>query len=113
MNDIAIDAVYAALRGLAQRQRTITDNIANIDTAGYTAQRVEFEGSLRGALAIGQPELASPAVVRSTDPAGVNGNNVNLDDETVSLVETGLRYQSMLEAMNAKFRLLRDAIKES
>ena len=113
MNDIALDAVYAALRGLGLRQRTIADNIANIDTPGFTAQRVSFEGSLRGALATGQPELTSPAVVRSSDPAGVNGNNVNLDDETVSLVQTGLQYQTMLEAMNAKFRLLRDAMKES
>ena len=112
-NDTALDAIYSALRGLALRQRTVADNIANVNTPGYTAQRVSFEGSLRGALAIGNPSLATPDVVASTDPAGVDGNNVNLDDETVSLVQTGLQYQTMLEAMNAKFRLLRDSMKES
>ena len=113
LNDTALDAIHSALRGLALRQRTAADNIANVDTPGFTARRVSFEGSLRNALTIGQPDLASPSVVASTAPAGVDGNNVNLDDETVSLVQTGLQYQTMLEAMNAKFRLLRDAMKET
>ena len=112
-NDTALDAIYSALRGLALRQRTAADNIANVDTPGFTARRVSFEGSLRDALTIGEPASATPDVVPSTDPGGVNGNNVNLDDETVSLVKSGLQYQTMLEAMNAKFRLLRDAMKES
>ena len=55
------------------------------------------------------PRVA-PSVSRSTAPVRTDGNNVNLDDETLSMVDTNLRYQTMVEAMNAKFRLLRSAI---
>jgi flagellar basal-body rod protein FlgB len=51
-----------------------------------------------------------PTTTRSTDPTRQDGNNVNLDDETVSALETNLRYQTMVDAVNAKFRLLRSAI---
>ena len=50
------------------------------------------------------------AVDPSDSPANLNGNNVQIDDETMSLTEAGLQYQMMVEALNAKFGLLRDAI---
>ena len=40
----------------------------------------------------------------------MNGNNVSLDNEVVSLTETDLAYQLMIQALNAKFGLLRTAI---
>ncbi|MCU1486490.1 MAG: flagellar biosynthesis protein FlgB, partial [Actinomycetia bacterium] len=49
-------------------------------------------------------------VAPSEQYANDNGNNVQLDDETLSLADTGLQYQLMVEAMNAKFGLLRTAI---
>jgi flagellar basal-body rod protein FlgB len=47
---------------------------------------------------------------RSADPVSVNGNNVSLDNEVVSLTETDLAYQLMIQALNQKFGLLRTAI---
>ena len=105
-----MQAVHAALRGLSARQRTLADNIANLETPGFLAGRVSFEDSLSRAVAAGTPATASVETARSLAPTGVNGNNVNLDEETVALIDTQLKYQTMTEAMNAKFRLLRTSI---
>ena len=110
MNDLTIGAIHTALRGLAARQRTIADNIANIETPGFLAGRVDFESSLRRAAGTSAVGDVHASTSRSLDPTGVNGNNVKLDDELVSSTETNLRYQLMVEAMSSKFRLLRTAI---
>ena len=110
MNDITTDTLHSAMRGLAARQRVIADNIANIDTPGFLAGRVDFETALRDAVTQGEPGDVRPASARSLAPTGVNGNNVNLDEETLANIDTGLRYQLVVEAMNAKFSLLRTAI---
>lgn len=110
MSDVASVAIRVALAGLSSRQRTLADNIANVETPGFLAGRVDFESSLRAAVEAGRPGGAEVAVSRSLDALNLNGNNVKLDDEVVGLVETGLRYQMMVEAMNSKFGLLRTAI---
>ena len=46
----------------------------------------------------------------SADAVNQNGNNVHLDDETVSLVESGLKYQMLTSAMTKRFQLLHTAI---
>ncbi len=110
MIDITASAIHSALSGLAARQRAIADNVANVETPGFTAGRVDFEDSLRAALAGGDASRTTVSTRRSAEPADVNGNNVKLDDEVVELSETGLRYQLMVEALNTKFRLLRTSI---
>jgi flagellar basal-body rod protein FlgB len=110
VDDLTIATVHTALRGLSQRQKAIANNIANVETPGFIAQRVSFEDSLRAAVSGGAPGATNVAVAPSGSAPNVNGNNVQLDDETMSLVDTGLQYQLMVEAMNAKFGLLRTAI---
>ena len=114
IGDVTSSALKAALDGLAQRQRVTADNIANINTPGFLAGRVDFESSLRGALAGGKnPASATAMVARSLEPTNTNGNNVNLDNETVSLTETGLRYQLALNALDSKYSTLRTALRTS
>jgi len=110
MIDSTGSAIYAALNGLAARQRVIANNVANIETPGYIAGKVSFEDSLRAAIAGGAAGATSVSTVRSADPVNQNGNNVSLDNEVVSLTDTDLRYQLMVQALNQKFGLLRSAI---
>lgn len=111
-DDVTSAVVRTALTGLSKRQRVIADNIANVGTPGFLAGRVSFEDSLRGAVAAGTPASAvSPSVSRSLEAPREDGNNVNLDDEVLSNVDTNLRYQLMLRAMDGSFSLLRDAIR--
>jgi flagellar basal-body rod protein FlgB len=110
ISDPTMDVLYQSLRGLAARQRATADNIANVQTPGFLANKVDFESSLQRAISGGAPASATVESTRSTEPTRQDGNNVNLDDETLSMVDTNLRYQTMVEAMNAKFRLLRTAM---
>ena len=102
--------LQAALRGLSLRQRTIADNIANIETPRFLAGRVDFESSLRAAASDGETPTDAPSVARSLQPTRINGNNVNLDEETLSAMETNLRYELTVTALNNKFNGIRTAI---
>ena len=110
LNDVTMDIVYKAMQGLSARQKATADNIANVETPGFKAGTVDFESSLRSAIQDGDATEASFTSAKSAEPNGPNDNNVKLDDETVTAINTNLRYQTMVEAMNAKFRLLRTAI---
>ena len=108
-----MDALQGMLRGLAQRQRTISDNIANLETPNFIAKRVEFEGALRQALESGESANIAPRIVSSSDPALPNGNNVSIDKEVIALQENGLRYQLAIEAMTAKLNLIRSSMRST
>jgi flagellar basal-body rod protein FlgB len=112
IGDATSTALHAALSGLAQRQRVTADNIANIQTPGFLAGRVDFESSLRGALSNGEtPAVNGGTTARSLQPTNTNGNNVNLDQETVIATETGLRYQLALNALDGKYNVLRSSLR--
>ncbi|MDQ4213193.1 flagellar basal body rod protein FlgB [Microbacterium sp. ASV81] len=101
LESVTATALSSALDGLSLRQRSIAENVANINTPGYHAKRVAFEDELRAAVADGSG--AAPATVeRSLEPTRLNGNNVNLDTETLSNIDTVLRYQFATQAMNAQ-----------
>ena len=102
--------LQAALRGLSLRQRTIADNIANVETPGFLAGRVDFETSLREATAAGRPGSAVPTVGRSLEPTRLDGNNVNIDTETVDTMQTNMRYELTVMALTNKFNGMRAAI---
>ena len=111
MNDVTMTALHSALSGLSTRQRVIADNVANIQTPGFRAGRVDFESALTAALADGEAPTVDPTLTRSNAPTRLDGNNVNLDEETVAGIETGMSYELAVRAMSEKFALLRTAIK--
>ena len=112
MIDLAMRVIQQSLDGLSARQRIIAENIANVDTPGFLAGRVSFEDNLRSAIDKGDsPESVGISTSRSNDATRTNGNNVNVDDENISLIETGLRYQLAIDSMNTKFRILRTSMR--
>jgi flagellar basal-body rod protein FlgB len=114
IGDVTSTALHAALTGLAERQRVTADNIANLQTPGFLAGRVDFESALRGALADGEsPDISPGTIARSLEPTRTDGNNVNLDQETIIATETGLRYQLALNALDGKYNVMRTALRTS
>jgi flagellar basal-body rod protein FlgB len=113
----------AALDGLAMRQRVTADNVANINTPSFLAGRVQFEDALRQAVEAGTGfggetgarisraalanQASQPSLARSLEPTRMNGNNVNLDHEVISNVDTQLRYSLMLRAMDDQYGVIR------
>ncbi len=109
-NDVTNVALHSAMTGLAARQRTIADNVANIQTPGFLAGRVQFEDALAQAVSSGSG-VAKATTARSLEPTREDGNNVNLDHEVLANVDTGLRYQLVLKAMDDRFSLLRSSLR--
>src|SRR5262249_12416286 len=114
--DLVGDVLWRALDGLSLRQKYIAADTANIETPGYQAHRVDFESDVlaavnnAGAAGSGLSPTA-PSVQPSLEPTRTDGNNVNLDEETLQSIDTGLRYQLVTQAVNGKLALLRDAIR--
>lgn len=111
-SDPVAAALGSALDGLALRQRVIADNIANMDTPGFIASTVDFEGSLRAALADGTMSEAdvAPAVASSTATPGADGNNVDLGTETLNAMQSTFRYQLLSRAVGDRASLITTAI---
>ncbi len=109
-DDVTSVALRSALTGLSVRQRAIGDNVANINTPRFLAGRVEFESALRAAVADGEMIRVTPTVSRSLEPTREDGNNVNLDTETITGIDTNLRYQLALRAVDERGKLLRTAL---
>lgn len=101
-DSITINAAATALDAYSLRQRVTADNIANVNTPNYTAKRVKFEEALGKAVDSGV-KGAKVTETFSLEPAKQNGNNVNLDAETVSNIDTLLRYQFASQYVSGKF----------
>ncbi len=111
MTDPTMDVLYSALNGLMTRQQVAANDIANLSTPGFKASQVDFESALQSAIASDTAPGANSAVVTPTNaPANQDGNNVNIDKETMTLAETELRYQAVIGAVSAKFQVLKTAI---
>ncbi len=105
-------ALNSALDGLSLRQRVTANNIANVNTPGYHAQRVSFEDALKRSVANGAGQVTS-STERSLEPTRLNGSNVNLDTETLSNVDTVLRYQFAARAVEGQFTSVRTAMRSN
>ena len=98
-----------AVDGLAQQQQTIASNLANSETPGYIAQQVNFQSSLQQALGAPTGGTAQVAVVDTTNPPATDGNNVNTSQQLVAAEKPTLEYQTMVDMLNAQFRLVQGA----
>ena len=98
----------SALDGVALRQRVIADNIANVDTPHYRATSVDFESSLRAAIASGDADVSvTPQLMATDTPVGANGNSVDLRKETLAAVQTQFQYQMLARAAGDRVGLLK------
>lgn len=105
--------IHAYLRVNSDRQQLIASNIANVDTPGYHTQDVNFKAAMQQAMNGGDDAQLTPA---SNEVAGLperpDGNNVNIDRESLSLGETQLQYQMGVQLIKSEFHRLLSAIKE-
>jgi flagellar basal-body rod protein FlgB len=103
----------------------VADNIANIATDGYRAQRVEFEELLADQEAPPVPAMRThrahlpvdgglrgeaPQVVEQDSGYDNGVNDVDIDREMVGLAENELMYRMTTRLLNARYQGLRTAI---
>ena len=111
IDDVASLSLQTAIHGLAVRQQVTANNIANLETPGFTASTVSFETSLAAAVSAGTPTAATIGTEPSDAPAALNGNNVNLDDEIVTATKTGLQEKLLTGALTSKYALIDTVLK--
>ena len=107
ISDVTTQSLTQAMRGLDAQRMAHEQNIANIETPGYLAQKVDFASSLRRALDRDRLEDAEIEVSNSLLPTRLDGNNVRLDDEITGLTQTQLHQDLVTAALNSRYRLLR------
>lgn len=108
---MALDATW-------QRNKAISENIANIDTPGYKRQDVSFEEQMSKALKknrtdVTELERVQPRqyTVNSGLSYRLDGNNVDIDTEMVSLAENQLRYNTLTSQVNYNFERLKNVLR--
>ena len=123
--------LQAALEGLSARQRTISDNVANVDTPQFKASRVSFETEMKKAIgdtdnplpmfkvkdAVQGPgdapaEIKPTVTVESETSRRNDGNNVDVDREMLDLTDTNMRFNAVISTVTSKLQILRYAIND-
>ena len=96
------------------RHRVISQNVANVNTPGYTRLDVEFEAELAERLqSLGAENIheISPEVREDqVSPRRADGNNVDIDKEMGQLNKNALLYQTYSQVMASKLAMMRSAI---
>jgi flagellar basal-body rod protein FlgB len=101
------------LKVTSDRQQMIASNIANVDTPGYHTKDINFQSAMRQVSDENNDVQLMPA---SSEVEGLperpDGNNVNVDRESLLLGEAQLQYQMGVQLIKAEFHRLLIAIKE-
>jgi Flagellar basal body protein len=108
-----VQLLQGYLKVTTDRQQIIASNIANVDTPGYHAKDIDFQSAMQQALGNGnQLHLESASTTVEGLPERPDGNNVNIDRESMILGETQLQYQMGVQLIKSEFHRLLSAIKE-
>ena len=112
--DNIFDFLDAGIRAETLRQKSIANNIANIETPNYRRMDVKFEEILANSLNEDgsadmndlEPVLFSP----KNTPVKDNGNDVSMETEVGKLIENSLRYKTYIRVLNKKYQQITEAI---
>ncbi len=121
--------LHKGLTAYSMRQKSIADNIANVDTPGFRRSEVTFEEDLKAALEkkrvkgyvthskhfqIGRVDIekVKGRYVIPKDRTLKSGmNNVDIDKEMAELAKNQIRYQGASQLMKSIFNRLKSAIR--
>jgi flagellar basal-body rod protein FlgB len=122
-----------ALDGTWQREKTVAANIANHETPGYKAIKVEFEDALdravrnlkRDASVSGEKSggsyMDALASVQNADISvhenrtyseRADASNVNLEEENIEMAKVQIQYSYLTRQITDTFSRLRYAVRE-
>jgi flagellar basal-body rod protein FlgB len=113
----------------SQKQQTIAQNIANVDTPNYKSKTVsrtsEFRDLLHNELEAYQTDSKHIPFSDSSQRAitqrvitqqgntsyQANGNNVDMDKEMADMAENQIYYEALVDRLNGKFNSLQTVIR--
>jgi flagellar basal-body rod protein FlgB len=113
MADPMLQMLQSYLTVATDRQQLITSNMANVDTPGYHARDINFAQTMQQVMnSDGDADLEPASMEVEGLPERPDGNNVNIDRESLLLSETQLQYHLGVELVKSEFHTLLSAIKE-
>lgn len=129
--DKTIQGLHTASNMRLLRQNLISSNIANAETPGYHAKKLDFEDTLARALDIdgirsmnsthpehhhvggGSVARVRPDIYDNPDvPMNNDGNTVDLEREMSALAENTVLYRAAVQLINKKLGALKYAASE-
>ncbi len=128
-NDKTLQALATSMNYRLMRNKLITSNIANAETPGYKAKRIDFEEALARALDVDGTQKLNTDDERHfnvggggfnnlqpevyDDPSGVvseDGNTVDREKEMAMMAENKILYDASVQLLNKKLGLMKYAI---
>lgn len=111
---------YASLKN-----KTIGNNIANVDTPNYKAKDVQFKDVFSKQMSSIDAKRTNSKHIsfssydtsrysvtsNGSTQYNHNGNNVDIDQEMADLAKNQIYYQALVDRLNGKFRSLESVIK--
>ncbi len=129
--DKTTSALGAAINFRQLKNNVLSSNIANAETPGYKAKKLDFEGALSRAIdtdgmnrmntehsdhiPIGRGSISRLKAEVYDNPDGNvsnDGNTVDMEKEMSSLSENSIMYKAALQLINKKLGALRYAVTE-
>ena len=124
--DTTMKTLASSLNLRQMRNEIIASNIANAETPGYRAKRLDFEEALQRAIDIDRTQSMKVSDKNHyniggggfnnlkpsyyDDPNGVvseNGNTVNRDDEMVKMAENKLMHDASIQLLKKKLGMMK------
>ncbi|WP_338059361.1 flagellar basal body rod protein FlgB [Bacillus coahuilensis] len=120
-------SLEAGLNYSADKQKAISQNIANVDTPNYKAKDVKFESYFKKSVADIQANETSdkhmsfkPTSATGTSAAPYNssdfiyhhnGNGIDVDKEMADLATNQIYYNSLIQQLNHKYSMITTVVK--
>ncbi|HVU47683.1 MAG TPA: flagellar basal body rod protein FlgB [Terracidiphilus sp.] len=107
-----LQVLQGYLQVTADRQQLVTANMANVDTPGYHTKDINFQTAMQQVMDHGELRLQPASMNIDNLPERPDGNNVNIDRESMMMSETQLQYQMGVQLIKEEFHELLSAIKD-
>ncbi|WP_246939960.1 flagellar basal body rod protein FlgB [Bacillus pinisoli] len=119
-----INQLENSLKYSTLKQKTIAQNIANVDTPNYKAKEVlkpSFQSELNSAMQAHRTDARHFQFSNASQSSGVvvsrpnsqynhNGNSVDVDKEMSEMAENQIYYNALIERISGKFNSLKTVI---
>jgi flagellar basal-body rod protein FlgB len=127
VDEITYTLIKNSLNASAERSRVISNNIANVNTKGYKAYKLNFEENLKKSMQNGSINLTKTNVAHMNDESEttgytiekdnstsmrLDGNNVDIDNEMTNLAANTILYNTLINQANSRISMRRYVINE-